>query len=231
VKNSLAGRALRAIAGRRGCIVAPVSAEWQRERRIIAETRLSTQFLLSDPAALHILACVRAARNRPGAMAEAGVFKGGSARLICENKGDSPLHLFDIFEGLQGQSAAVSGEAREVQNHFGPVHGNLAEVKRLLDPFAGVHFHPGLFPDSAAGLEELRFSFVHLDLDLVGPTRSALEYFHPRLNPGGILIGDDYDDPQLRRCFEAYFETRPDTVMELPWSQVMVIRQGSEGSV
>lgn len=221
---------LRAIAGRRGSIVAPVSAGWQRERRVIAETRSRTQLLLSDPAALNLLACVRAARTCPGAMAEAGVFKGGSARLICENKGDVALHLFDVFEGLQGEAAGASGEVAEVRDHFGSVHGNRAEVERLLEPFPNVHFHPGFFPDSAAGLEELRFSFVHLDLDLAGPTQSALEYFHPRLIPGGFLIGDDYDDPHLRRCFEAYFEARPDTVMELPWSQVMVIRQGPDCS-
>jgi hypothetical protein len=224
VRHSLAGKALRALAGSRGSIVTPVSARWQRERAIIAETRRRTQLLLTDPAALHILACVRAARSRPGAMAEAGVFKGGSARLICENKGDAELHLFDIFERLQA-SEGNGAAAIEVQQHFGRVHGQSAEVERLLASYSGVHFHPGLFPGSAAGLEDLRFSFVHLDLDLVGPTRSALEYFHPRLTPGAILIGDDYYDPLLRNCFERYFEGRPDTLIELPWSQVMVVRQ------
>jgi len=222
---------LRAIAGLRGCIVAPVSAGWQRERQLIAETRSRTQLLLTDPAALHLLACVRAARSRPGAMAEAGVFKGGSARLICANKGEAPLHLFDVFEGLQGEAASASCEVAEVRDHFGRIHGNRAELERLLDPYPNVHVHAGFFPDSAADLEELGFSFVHLDLDLAGPTRSALEYFHPRLVPGGILIGDDYGDPNLRRCFETYFETRPDTVMELPWSQVMVIRQGPNRAI
>lgn len=228
MRNSICGRLLRAVVGRRGSIVAPLSAGWQRERAIIAETRTRTQLLLTDPAALHILACVRAARKRPGAMAEAGVFRGGSARLICENKDDSPLHLFDIFEGLQGM-AAEGAEGAEVQAHFGRLHGNCAEVEQLLGPYPNVHFHAGLFPDSTAGLDDLEFSFVHLDLDLAGPTRSALEYFHPRLKPGGILIGDDYHDPKLRRCFEEFFESRLDTMIELPWSQVMVVRQGSDG--
>lgn len=220
----MAGRILRAVAGRRGSIVAPLSTGWQRERRIISETRAQTQLLLTDPAALHILACVRSARSRPAAMAEAGVFKGGSARLICENKGDAALHLFDIFEALQDGELPDGAEAREVQRHFGSVHGNRQMVERLLEPYSNVHFHPGIFPASAAGLGPLGFSFVHLDLDLVGPTRAALEYFHPRLIPGGILVGDDYDDPQLRRCFECYFESSPDALIELPWSQVMVVR-------
>ena len=230
MRNSLAGRLLRAVAASRGSIVAPLSSGWQRERRIIAETRSLTSLLLSDPAALHILACVRAARTVSGAMAEAGVFKGGSARLICENKGEAPLHLFDIFEGLQGDGGKSDGRAAsEVQRHFGAAHGNRAEVERLLEPYRDVHVHGGLFPESTTGLEELRFSFVHLDLDLPGATRAALDYFHPRLVPGGILIGDDYDDPQLRDCFESWFDGRADRLIELPWSQVMVVRQDSAG--
>jgi hypothetical protein len=71
---------------------------------------------------------------------------------------------------------------------------------------------------------------VHLDLDLPGPTVAALEYFHPRLLAGGILIGDDYTDPQVRACFESYFKDRPDTLIELPWAQVMVVRQAGSTS-
>jgi O-methyltransferase len=222
MKPSLAGRALRAIVALRGSIVAPLSREWQRELHVIAETRSLTDLLLTDPAALHILICVRAARRLPGAMAEAGVFKGGSARLICENKGDAPLHLFDVFETLQDGDHTAGAEVR---SHFGAVHGKQSEVERLLAPYPNITFHPGLFPASAAGVEEQRYSFAHIDLDLPGPTRSALEYFVPRLAPGGILIGDDYDDPELRRCFNGYFDGRADAVIELPWSQVMIVRQ------
>jgi hypothetical protein len=222
VKQSLPGRLLRRILASRGSIVAPLSKGWQREREIIAETRSKTQLLLSDPAALHILICARAARSMAGVFAEAGVFKGGSARLICEEKAELPLHLFDVFETLQDGPVA-GGE--EVRNHFGETHGTLAHSKRLLSPYSNVHFHAGLFPQTSAGLEDLRFSFVHLDLDLAGSTRAALAFFHPRLVPGGILIGDDYGDDELRACFEAWFNSQPDTLIELPWSQLMVVRQ------
>jgi hypothetical protein len=222
VKQSLGGRLLRAIAAQRGCIVAPLHGDWHNELRILRETKSKTQLLLTDAAALQILVCARAARNVPGVYAEAGVFKGGSARLICEEKSDAPFHLFDVFEMLQ--QGPISG-ADEVRKHFGPVHGRLADVRRLLSQYGNVHFHPGLLPETIAGLEDLRFAFVHLDLDLPGPTQSALEYFFPRLVPGGILVGDDYGDPEVRGCFDRWFADRDDSVIELPWSQVMVIRQ------
>lgn len=223
VRHSLAGRLFRALAAHRGSIIAPLSRGWKRELQLLRETRSKTQLLLTDAAAIHLLACARAARSLPGAFAEAGVFKGGSARLICEQKGDAPLHLFDVFEMLQ-DSPIAGGE--EVRAHFGPVHGKLTDVRRLLRQYSNVDFHPGLFTQTTAGLEHLRFAFVHLDLDLPGPTLAALEYFHPRLVPGGILLADDFSDPELRACFESWFAGRPDAFIELPWSQLMIVRRG-----
>jgi O-methyltransferase len=160
-------------------------------------------------------------------MAEAGVFRGGSARLICEARGDEPLHLFDVFETLQqAQGPEANPRNGELFRHFGAVHGRLEEVRSLLAPYASVHFHPGVFPASAAELGAERFCFVHVDLDLEPSTRDALEFFLPRLLPGGILIGDNYDDPLVRRAFDAYFAAGGATVVELPWGQGMVVRGG-----
>ena len=143
MRQSLAGRLVRKIVGWRGSIVAPLSKGWQREREIIAETRARTQMLLTDAAALHILICARAARALPGAFAEAGVYKGGSARLLCEEKADAALHLFDVFEALQ--SGAVAG-ADAVREHFKSIYGQESAVRELLHPYPNVHFHPGFFP-------------------------------------------------------------------------------------
>ena len=43
---------------------------------------------------------------------------------------------------------------------------------------------------------------------------------------GGILIGDDYNDPGVRQCFAEHVGSGPDTLVELPWGQVMVVKQG-----
>jgi hypothetical protein len=223
VRQSLAGRVLRAIAARRGSIVAPVSQGWQRERRLIADTRSKTRLLLTDPAALHLLVCARAARALPGLFAEAGVFKGGSARLICEEKGEAELHLFDVFETLQGGAA---GEGEGVRGHFGVTHGTEAEVRELLAPFPNVHFHVGVFPGSVHGLDDLRFAFVHIDLDLPQAMIAALEYFHPRMVGGGIILADDYGDPEVKDPLDRWLAARRDTLIELPWSQLTIVRQG-----
>ena len=183
---------------------------------------------MPDAAALQILVCVRAARQLDGAMAEAGVLMGGSARLICEAKGHSPLHLFDVFDTLQSPSdAAPSPLEQALRNHFKDTHGTIGQVRRLLAPYEEVNLHPGIFPDSVPDdVRDLRFSFVHLDMDLAESTRAGLEFFHPRLVQGGILIGDDYGDAAVRETFADYFQGRPETLIELPWGQVMLVKQG-----
>lgn len=219
------GALLRSLLASRGSIQAPLAAEWRPSLAAIRDTRQRTTLLINDAAALQIQICVAAARRLPGVMAEAGVLTGGSARLICEAKGEAPLHLFDVFETLQ-DGRAVDAETAVVRDHFGAVHGQRLQVERLLAGYPAVMLHPGLFPRSAVGLEALRFSFVHLDLDLPQGTRDGLAYFHPRLSPGGMLIGDDHDDPGVRGVFADYFAGRSDTVIALPWGQVLVVKQG-----
>lgn len=224
--HSAAGRFLRTLLARRGSTLVNLDAAGRLDLHTLRETRELVPLLMQDVSALHIQCCVRAARRLDGAMAEAGVFMGGSARLICEAKGGVPLHLFDIFEGLQDDTgASLDAAGAEIRSHFGKVHGRLSQVERLLARYDDVHLHPGIFPGSAGAVRDARFSFVHLDMDLARSTCDALEFFHPRLVPGGILIGDDYGDPGVRDAFAIFFSRSHDTIIELPWAQVMVVKQ------
>lgn len=222
------GRLLRGLLARRGATVVHMAdADARRDLALVRETRERAPLLVQEAAAFQILACVRAVRGLGGVMAEAGVFGGGTARLVCEAKGDVPLRLFDVFETLQ--APATDGDtprAAELRGHFRATHATRAAVERLLAPYPNVRLHPGVFPDSAKGLEDERFSFVHVDLDLEPSTRDALAFFQPRLLPGGILVGDDYNDPGVRRVFGEFFAGRPDTVIGLPWGQVVVVKSG-----
>jgi hypothetical protein len=60
------------------------------------------------------------------------------------------------------------------------------------------------------------------------PGATGLRFFHPRLNPGGLLISDDYRwAPGVRKAFETYFDdARPDPIIELAGSQALVVKIG-----
>ena len=58
-----------------------------------------------------------------------------------------------------------------------------------------------------ASLPDDAWSFVHLDVTLFEPTLAALEYFHPRLSPGGVILCDgSIFCPGAETAFREYCE-------------------------
>src|SRR5262249_51180578 len=128
-----------------------------------------------------------------GDVAECGTYKGGSAffmaRHIIEHKLDKRLCLFDSFEGLSAP-AAVDGS----HWHRGALTSSLTDVQNCLAPLGAtpfVEFFPGWIPSRFPNVSDRKFCFVHIDVDLHDPTRDSMEFFYPRLTPGGIIVLDD----------------------------------------
>ena len=68
----------------------------------------------------------------------------------------------------------------------------------------------GYFPETAEGLESVRFALVSLDLDLYAPTLAALRFFYPRLNPGGTILLHDYGNGRFSGVHRAVAEYEED---------------------
>jgi len=154
-----------------------------------------------------------------GDIAEVGVFRGGTARVICEAKGDRQLHLFDTFEGLPEPGQTDSAFQK------GQYACSLESVREYLNGFSNVHFYKGFFPATGAAVKDRRFSFLHLDVDLYDSTFQALEFFYPRMPPGAIVVSHDYVEfPGVRNAFDEFFEHRPEPVVELTGNQCLVTK-------
>jgi O-methyltransferase len=189
---------------------------------VLRDTRAKVNMVLQDGEAYSIYSGVIATARIQGAIAEVGVFKGGSARLISIAKGEREFHLFDTFEGLPGVDPRHDPGFRE-----GTFKGSIEGVRAVLGDVPNIHFHKGFFPDTATGFEHLRFSFVHLDVDLYESTRGSLEWFYPRMTPGAMLISHDYTDAEgVRKAFTEFFAERPEVLIELTGTQVAFIRGG-----
>lgn len=181
--------------------------------------RESDLFLTADEAFL-VSSLAQTQRQLTGDMAEVGVYKGGSAKLICEAKGRAPLHLFDTFDGLPKPDEKDARFFRQ-----GMVTGRLEAVQDYLKPYENVFFYPGLFPGTSEPIRDRMFSFVHLDVDLYQGTFSGLEFFYPRMNTGGIILSHDYQYPGVRKAFLEFFQGQPEQVIELGNSQCMVVKR------
>jgi hypothetical protein len=155
-----------------------------------------------------------------GDLAEVGVYRGASAKVIAEVKGDRVLHLFDTFEGLPEPGRIDSAF------HQGQYACGLERVREYLSRYPNVQFHKGCFPqDTGDSVEDRAFSFVHLDVDLYESTRNALRFFYPRVNRGGVIVSHDYVQfPPVRHAFNEFFSDKPEPVIELSGNQCMVVK-------
>jgi O-methyltransferase len=188
----------------------------ERIREIV--TGFPTQTMGVDEAYM-IRAAVLATARVPGAIAEVGVFRGGTARVIGEAKGERTLHLFDTFQGLPAPKDIDTGFAE------GEYSCSLEAVKAFLAGIPDVHCYKGLFPATGAPVADQLFSFVHLDVDLYESTREALAFFYPRMSVGGMLISHDYVEfAAVRQAFDDYFGEARQPVLELSGNQCLVVK-------
>ncbi len=160
------------------------------------------------------------ARRVAGSLAELGVYRGETARLIHHYLPERVLHLFDTFRGF---------DRRDVDSEFDRTGDAVGErqfgdtsvdaVRRLVAPRNGnVRFHPGFFPESCdSAIRQERFAFVHLDADLYRPTQSGLQVFYPLVVPGGYIVVHDYNAwPGARQATDEFFLDKPETPVPMP---------------
>lgn len=147
------------------------------------------------PRFFHMTQLLRLTAGIPGATAEAGVFRGLGSYLMCrvlrEESGafDGSGHfMIDSFEGLppgrddDGPTATVGRFNNTSVEH----------VRGALSEFPNVKIVKGWIPSAFTELPQTTYRFVHVDVDLHDSTLDSLEYFYPRMSPGGIIVVDDY---------------------------------------
>lgn len=205
--------------------IAIISYEYSDSSKIFAlidSIKNEVHLNLSDAEANQICTAVNAVKHIEGDVAEVGVYQGGSARLICEFKGNKNLHLFDTFEGIPRKCITEEDNRRVKEGIFS---AELQNVKKYLREYPNVFFYVGVFPETAKHLENIVFSFVHLDVDTYKTTVDALDYFYPKMNIGGIFISHDYMTLEgVRKAFVEFFEDKTEPIIELAGSQCLVVK-------
>lgn len=135
-----------------------------------------------------------------GHIAELGVFKGGSTLLfgklvrMFEHNSLTMVHGFDWFHGIQQDTDS----ALQVPGGDSSDEGTLRRLIRLQDLQSTVKIHnldartdlPDFFEENT----HLRFKLVFLDSGTYEVTKASIANFWPRLNAGGIMIFDQYNN-------------------------------------
>ena len=167
---------------------------------------------------------VKKTKKIDGAIAEVGVYKGGSARIIREADKKKEFYLIDTFRGIPSideiDLLANTGIVR--QGKFEDT--SIKEVEKTLGKLKNVFCFVGEFPNIL--LPERVYSFVHLDVDTYKSTKNCLEYFYPRMLEGGVIISHDYSNPEVsgvKRAFDEFFKNDPKKI-ELGFNTQCIIK-------
>jgi len=121
--------------------------------------------------------------------AEFGSYKGGSGEIIAKACPNRSLFLIDSYQGLPDlqdeRDFHHTGEFSDV-DYIGTVgyFKMLYQNVRILKGFSPSVFE--FFDDKT------KFTFLHIDVDVYRSGKDAIDFFWPKLLPGGYMLWDDY---------------------------------------
>lgn len=119
-----------------------------------------------------------------GCFTEFGVYKGGTIRFMAKKLPHRSFHGFDSFEGLP-----------EDWNGSDMSKGTFSIGGRLPKVPANVKLHKGFFDASLPVWRNQhadKIAFMHIDCDLYSSTKTVLDTLHDRLQPGTVILFDEY---------------------------------------
>ncbi len=127
-----------------------------------------------------------------GNVAECGVNRGDCAMYINRFFAEKKLYLFDTFDGFSERDLMIERELANKDFLNGVFNLNEGFKNTSVDYVLNrmpireqCIIRKGYFPESAAGLENEKFCFVNLDMDLYKPQLEGLRFFYDKLVVGG----------------------------------------------
>jgi hypothetical protein len=138
---------------------------------------------------------------------------------LRQNKINKHVFGFDSFQGFDEsvEKDMALGGSKDEQRKVGGFSETSEELVngklRLFGVEQKATLVPGYFRDSLGACAGNRFSFVHLDCDTYDSYKECLSFFYPRLNRGGIVLFDEYNDPAWPGCnlaIDEYLADRPE---------------------
>jgi Macrocin-O-methyltransferase (TylF) len=168
----------------------------------------------------------------PGDIVEIGVYRGATASILANiaRRLNRTAYLLDTFEGFADSD--LVGIDDDKPSVFDDT--SLEQVRAFVGD-ENVQYIKGHFPATASELPpDGSYCLVHIDCDLYAPTRSALEYFYPRMVPGGFIIVHDYSSLHwdgAETAVDQFFAGRSEAVVPLPdGAGSVVIRKARDPS-
>lgn len=162
-----------------------------------------------------------------GEYAECGVWQGFMAKHIAAGMNKNhKLYLFDTFKG-HGEPCEHDLDKFHPQGRYADTSTYTVVGTLMGSAVVSVIFEgpvqetlPRLGARQDGTVEDIRFRFVHIDLDHYLPTKAACEFFKDRMVPGGIIRFDDYnhgETPGATKAINEVFGERNILTCDYRW--------------
>jgi O-methyltransferase len=188
--------------------------------------RVRPHTLVAPDRCWYLTAFTRQALNLDGNFLEAGTYRGGTALLLREELERAPagrkFYVLDSFEGMR------ETDATEDRHKAGDLSDtSLEAVQRVVGTPPFIEYRKGWIPETFAGLENERFAFAHVDVDLYRSILDCCDFLYPRLQPGGFMVFDDYgfsNNPGARKAVDEFFANEREVPIVLGSGQAVICK-------
>jgi O-methyltransferase len=156
-----------------------------------------------------------------GDYVELGCYRGDTVKMVIDYTGfgttGKGYWLYDLFENDGTISEQFPGHSADLYKDT---------VSRFSD-LPTVRVFKGQVPASFDQGAPQTIALMHIDMNNAPSERAALEAFYDRVQPGGMIIFDDYGWVQYaaqKATIDEFMGARGKSVLELPTGQGLVIR-------
>lgn len=205
-------------------IDAPISL-WDTDKQFADIYKDTAGHTIVDKARCFMLyQYARQVKSVAGQVAEIGVYKGGSAKLLAaifESSGKT-VYLFDTFSGMPPSDPSKDTYKA---GDFGDT--SLEEVTAFLSGCKNIRIHKGLFPLKPNPVENETFCMAHIDVDIHKSIMDCCNFFYSRMSRSGVMIFDDYGFPLCpgaKAAVDAFFTDKKERPIYLPTGQCVVTK-------
>lgn len=169
-----------------------------------------------------------------GDIVECGCWRGLSSYQIAfrlkYSTSQKTFYIFDSFEGLSKfeDKDIPLGDLKDEEKRRKEFACAEDIVKDNLKEFDFIEYKKGWIPERFHEVEENKFSFVHIDVDMYQPIFDAFEFFYERMVRGGIIVFDDYGFtyfPGAKEAVDKFLQDKDDFFLALPSGQAFMIKK------
>ncbi len=159
----------------------------------------------------------------PGDYVECGTYQGYSMAVVLRYLAGLPdrrCYLYDLFDPTGGE-----GEGRRLPAHAPDLFGRVCA--RFSD-WPNVSVNRGKVPQVLTEIAPRQLAFLHIDMNNADAELGALDVLFDRINPGGIIVFDDYGWSAYHAqkvAADRFMRAHGLGVLELPTGQGLVVKR------